>query len=267
MKSLYASCCLSLLLACTASAQKVSTQHAQVELLASPPLSADPIQLGLHFILEKGWHIYWINPGDSGQPPDLHWQLPPGFTAGAIEWPHPERMQHGRMADYGYHDETLLLVPLHAPQNQSAKSADVTLDAKWLICREVCIPDHAQLHLTVPVIANANNDHHITALFDNTRKLLPKPLPPIWHAQAESLKDSFVLSIQGGPSAQKAEFFPLEPEQIENGATQEVRGLAQGVQITLRKSDQLLKPIAHLKGVMVLGEDAYTIDAPVVEKK
>src|SRR5579864_3388234 len=47
--------------------------HARVELLSRQatlhPGSA--LQLGIHFILEPGWHIYWINPGDSGQPPSF----------------------------------------------------------------------------------------------------------------------------------------------------------------------------------------------------
>ncbi len=259
--------CLSVLLMCGAAAQKVSAQHAQLELLAGPSASAGQIQLGVHFILEKGWHIYWTNPGDSGQPPEFHWQLPPGFTAGAIQWPHPERMQNGANADYGYHDETLLLVSLQAPPNYPGRPADIALDAKWLICREVCIPAHAQLHLNLPG-AGAKEDPNVTQLFNSARKLLPSPLPRSWRARTESLNDTFVLTIQAGSSLQKAEFFPLEAEQIENGATQNVHPLAKGVQITLRKSDQLLKPLAHLKGVVVLeGANAYAIDAPVIKKK
>src|SRR5260370_36569079 len=158
MKSLFPSLCLSLLLAYSAAAQKVNAQHAKLELLAEPATSSGQIQLGVHFILEKAWHIYWINPGDSGQPPDFHWQLPPGFTVGAIQWPHAERMRNGRMADYGYHDETLLLVALHVPQNHPTKSADVALDAKWLISPEVCLPDHPQLPFTLPGRARPEAD-------------------------------------------------------------------------------------------------------------
>ena len=268
MKNFCPSVGLCLLLACGAAAQRVNAQHAQVELLAGPPTSSGQIQLGVHFVLEKGWHIYWINPGDSGQPPEFHWQLPPGFTAGPIQWPHPERMQNGRMADYGYHDQTLLLVPLHAPQKHATISSDIALDAKCLICREVCLPDHAQLHLNLPGDARAAEDPTVKLLFSNARRLTPRPLPHHWQVRADSLKDAFVLTIQSGSSVQRAEFFPLEAEQIENGATQDVHSFANGVQIILRKSDQLLKPIAHLKGVAVLeGANAYAIDAPVTEKK
>src|SRR3954447_17530171 len=92
--------------------------HARVELLArqNAAMPGGSVQLGVHFVLEPGWHIYWINPGDSGQPPALKWQLPPGYAAGEIQWPHPERMQPTpQLADYGYHGDVLLPVTLHVP--------------------------------------------------------------------------------------------------------------------------------------------------------
>src|SRR5437763_14353945 len=76
-------------------AQEVQAQHARVELV-SQQASFVPGQenlLGIQFSLEKDWHIYWINPGDSGQPPVLQWQLPAGFSAGEIQRPRPERRQ------------------------------------------------------------------------------------------------------------------------------------------------------------------------------
>ena len=107
-----------LLTTAAAMAQQRSAQHARVELLArqSSVKPGSDLQLGVHFILEPGWHIYWINPGDSGQPPSFKWQLPPGFTAGEIQWPRPERMQPNKeLADYGYHDEILLPLNIHVP--------------------------------------------------------------------------------------------------------------------------------------------------------
>src|SRR5258708_3640393 len=60
--------------------------------------------IGLHFQLEKGWHIYWINPGDSGQPPRIEWHLPAGLSAREIEWPAPRRIGTSTIVDFGYHD-------------------------------------------------------------------------------------------------------------------------------------------------------------------
>lgn len=42
--------------------------------------------------LADGWHIYWRNPGDEvGLKTRVEWALPPGITAGPIQWPAPEK--------------------------------------------------------------------------------------------------------------------------------------------------------------------------------
>src|SRR6185503_16838228 len=48
--------------------------------------------LALHFTIRPGWHTYWLNPGDAGEKTDIAWTLPPGFSAGPIQWPAPERL-------------------------------------------------------------------------------------------------------------------------------------------------------------------------------
>jgi DsbC/DsbD-like thiol-disulfide interchange protein len=255
----------------TTATEVAQARHARVELIAQQSSIASNLQLwlGVHFQLEKGWHIYWVNPGDSGQPPVFQWQLPPGFSAGAIQWPRPDKMQTTHLADYGYHDDVLLLVPLQASKDLKGNSrVEIGLDAKWLICREVCIADHAHLNLALPVSASPKDDANTAQLFASTLKLVPKPLPPGWRVSVRSGKDSFALTIATGTPVRQAQFFPLEPDQIENAAPQTLRTISQGAQITLKKSDQLLKPIARLRGVLVLAKDkAYAVSAAVIEQK
>jgi DsbC/DsbD-like thiol-disulfide interchange protein len=247
----------------------VQAKHAQVELISQHP--GTPLWggqlLGVHFVMEKGWHIYWVNPGDSGQPPVFKWQVPLGLVVDEIQWPRPERMQSSpQLADYGYHDDVVLLVPLRVlpTWNPNALlSATIRLDAHWLICREVCIPDQAQLELSLP--QRSGSDAVTAELFSRAMRLVPKPLPAGWKASAESRKDEFVLSLRTGKSFSAAQFFPLEPSQVDNAAVQKVEPSAKGARITLRKSDELLKPIAVLRGVVVLsGDEAYRVEAPVV---
>jgi DsbC/DsbD-like thiol-disulfide interchange protein len=260
-------------------AEPVQARHARVELLAEQSTVAPGanLLLGVRFVLEPGWHIYWVNPGDSGQPPVLTWQLPAGFSASEIRWPRPERMQSSpQLADYGYHDDVLLMVAVHAPplmgnaKPGNAKPGTVdggvgfAVDAKWLICREVCLPDHAQLRLALPLRSAATVNPATVAIFAGARKLLPKPLPPGWKITAESGKDDFVLSVRTGKLIARAEFFPLEPAQVDNAAPQKLVPSANGVTITLKKSDLLLKPVVVLRGVLVLpGGGAYRVEAPV----
>ena len=249
--------------------QERQPPHARVELLARQITitSGSDLQLGIHFILEPGWHIYWINPGDSGQPPSLKWQLPPGFTAGEIEWPRPERMQSSaELADYGYHDDVLLMVPVHAPQSindEQLRGLRFAAEAKWLVCREVCIPEHANLELFLR--SGAIKENPDTAkLFADAEKLLPAAMPQGWNAKAESRKDDFLLTVVAGKPITKAIFFPLDPGQIDNPAPQKLQPSRIGATLTLKKSDLLIKPINLLRGVLAIpGGPAYRIEAPV----
>jgi len=259
--------CLGVAASAIADERRASIPHGMVELLSEQE-SIQPehaIHLGLHFRLEKGWHIYWINPGDSGEPPQLEWHLPAGLRAGAIEWPAPSRLPIPPLMDYGYEGEVLLPVPI---KNTSALAAGenvvLAADMKAIVCREVCIPAKAQLSLSLPVRAERPHESAETvALFRAARKALPKPPPASWRPSAKDLGDSFELGVITGHSASEAWFAPLDPLQIENAAPQKSVSTAAGVRLILKKSDQLLKPVSRLRGVLVLPQGAYLIDAPV----
>ncbi|HEY6293623.1 MAG TPA: protein-disulfide reductase DsbD domain-containing protein [Terriglobia bacterium] len=262
-----------LALAPIAGGEPVHAKHAQVELLSLETKARPDAKLlvGVHFVLEKGWHIYWINPGDSGQSPSFQWQLPEGFSAGSIEWPRPERMQSSsELTDYGYHDEVLLMVPIHAAQGiaPDGQALGFSVDAKWLICREICLPDHARLQGSWSVGGARKASPETVVLFARAKKLLPQPLPPGWAARVESRQDTFVLNLDGSVTGGRPQFFPLEPGQVENAAAQPVETTAHGLKITLKKSDLLLKPISVLRGVLVFaGGEAYQVEAPVMAAK
>lgn len=257
---------LFLLFACTLMAQ--SPHHARVELVSQAEAVApsSDVQLGIHFVLDPGWHIYWINPGDSGQPPSFKWQLPAGFSAGEVQWPRPERIQRVKeLADFGYNNEVLFPVTLHVPPKlANGPAQEINMEAKWLVCREVCIPEHAKLRLALPVAQQAKQNDAAAKLFADAEKLLPKPLPRGWQANAVSNKDDFILTIAAGRPLNKAEFFPLDPDVIDNPTPQKIQSSPTGAKLVLKKSDLLAKPIPTLRGVLAIpGGPAYQIEAPV----
>jgi thiol:disulfide interchange protein DsbD len=258
------------LLLCAFGAQAAGTPipHGTLELVAENQSIAPghDAYLGLHFQLEKGWHIYWINPGDSGEPPRVKWQLPAGLSAGAIEWPTPRRLGTPTIVDFGYEDEVTLIVPMHADAKlASQESAQLGAEVKVLVCREICIPGKAQLSLTLPIKSQPPvPDAQASDLFAAARKSLPQPAPRNWRFSVDDAKDSFVLSANLGHQVSQAVFFPLAESQIDNAAPQKLLPTAAGFRLTLRKSAQLLKPIERLKGVLILSADpAYLIDAPL----
>src|SRR5215469_261520 len=131
--------------------------HGTVELISenrwiSPGQQA---YFGVKFDLEKGWHIYWINPGDSGQPLQFEWHLPPELAHGDIEWPVPQRIGSPSIVDFGYEGSTILLVPVRVSSDASTMVAEqIAVDLKVLVCREICIPGKAQISLNVPIKSN-----------------------------------------------------------------------------------------------------------------
>jgi DsbC/DsbD-like thiol-disulfide interchange protein len=243
--------------------------HGTLELMAENQWIAarHTLYLGLRFQLEKGWHIYWVNPGDSGEPPLVHWQLPTGLTVGATEWPTPRRFETSSIVDFGYEDTAMLIVPTHAEASLATQlPARLGAEVKLLVCsREMCVPGKAQLSITLPTKPQLPApDTRTTDLFAATRKSLPRPTPGNWRLSVADARDSFVLTASVGHQMTQAIFFPLVESQIENAAPQKLLPMATGFRLTLKKSDQLLKPIKRLKGVVVLSADrAYLIDVPV----
>src|SRR5277367_228548 len=131
--------------------------------------------VALEFNIRDGWHTYWRNPGDSGQATTLKWRLPPGFTAGGIVWTTPHRFELPPLVNYGYAKQAVHLVKITAP-NDLKVGAPVALAAKasWLVCSDVCIPESADLQLTVPSSAAAGGiDPAAASLFAAARSELP----------------------------------------------------------------------------------------------
>jgi DsbC/DsbD-like thiol-disulfide interchange protein len=260
-----------LLCAASAQAQATSIPHGTLELIAQNQwiVAGQTIDLGLHFQLEKGWHVYWTNPGDSGEPPRVEWQLSAGLSAGSIEWPTPQRLGTSTIVDYGYENGVLLIVPTHAEAGlASQQPVRVGAKIKLLICsHEMCIPGKADISLTLPVKSQPSAPDARTAdLFAAARKSLPRPPPQNWRFTLADAKGSFVLSANLGRRITQAIFFPLVESQIENAAPQKLLPSATGFQLTLRKSAQLVKPIERLKGVLVLsGGEGYLIDVPLAK--
>ena len=254
-------------------AQSSPPSHGKVELIAEDAaLEADRVTwVGLLFDLEKGWHIYWVNPGDAGEPARIQWDLPTGFQARAIRWPTPQRLTQGALVDYGYEGRTLLPVPIQVPaSHQPGAPATLAADVRYVVCREVCIPARTRVTLSIPSPASTPADLAARGeLFRRAREHSPAPMPATWRAHASERRGQFVLTLQTGSRETAAMFFPLERDQIDNAARQVVAPAASnGLQMTLKKSGLLEKSISVLKGVVVLGPDrAFEIAAPVTPSR
>jgi thiol:disulfide interchange protein DsbD len=213
---------------------------------------------GLYFKLEPGWHIYWKNAGDSGEPPHIRWTLPEGVTAAAMQFPAPKRLPLGPLMDFGYEDEVLF--PMQLQVAQTVKDGPAVLDAKvdWLVCREVCIPGKAELQVKIHLLARqpetASGSLLDEQLFQRLERSLPKPLPASFKAAFQPAKEGIRLGVETGQRETAAVFFPAEQDILDNPAPQKVTPTARGFVLELKKDASLAANPAQLKGVLELSD-------------
>src|SRR5579871_2138058 len=95
-------------------AQSLGGDHVRAQLVAETDGAApgSTLYVALVQTIDKGWHTYWRNPGDAGEPTEISWMLPAGWKAGDIVWPAPKRLPVGPLMNYGYEDQAVLAVPI-----------------------------------------------------------------------------------------------------------------------------------------------------------
>jgi thiol:disulfide interchange protein DsbD len=203
--------------------------------------------------IRKGWHTYWLNPGDVGQPTQLAWTLPAGWKSGGLQWPYPKRLPVGPFMDYGYEGKPWILTTLTAPAD--AKPGDtVTLHAKgsWLVCAEVCVPEDGDLVLTIKIGAPSKTDAKLAEAFADARAKIPAASP--WPARFR-VGPQLDLFLEAKPLGQAhptgVQFFPTADRTIIGPATQMVGYTDDGLVLRL-KPDLKAKTAAALDGVLVL---------------
>ncbi len=254
------------LAATLSSSADVAHLHVQLVLPNDQLYPGGRNQIGLYFKLEPGWHVYWQNAGDSGEPPRIQWTLPAGVTADPMEFPAPQRLPLGPLMDFGYQNEVLF--PVHMQVALSVKDGPALLHAKvnWLVCREVCIPGHAELELGVhlvphkpEVISGSGMD---SALMARLAATLPTVLPATDRVLFQPTDAGFRLGVWTGQREAIATFFPLDQDLVSNPAPQKAIPTANGVVVELKKDPSASTTPAQLKGVLELsGGRNYLIAA------
>ena len=240
-----------------AASNSADAAHLHVQLIVPAPQlnRGASSNAGLYFKLEPGWHVYWQNAGDSGEPPHITWTLPAGVTAGSLQFPAPKRLPLGPLMDFGYENEVLF--PFSLDVASSAKPGPTALGAKvnWLVCREVCIPGKAELEVDRVIPANPVQVTGLSPdkdIYDRLVGQLPESLPSADTAVFQPTATGFRLAISTGQRETQAAFFPEDENILDNPAPQPVTPIASGLILDLKKDANLTATPAQLKGVIEL---------------
>jgi thiol:disulfide interchange protein len=248
-------------------ATPVRASHLTVELVTETTSIAPnhDFLAGLHFVLDPGWHIYWINAGDAGEPPRVDWQLPAGITAGDLQFPAPGRLPYGPLMDFGYQHEVLLPIPMRADASLHAgTNAILRGQLHFLVCSNVCIPGKAELEQTLPITAQpGTNNPGTEPLFLTAERALPRALPADVSVQVQQTKTAFVIRLKG-KSAASAEFYPYDTNLIVNAAPQSAQPQRDGVWITVDKAQGLQQVPPTLHGLLKFPDGtSYQFTSPI----
>jgi thiol:disulfide interchange protein/DsbC/DsbD-like thiol-disulfide interchange protein len=233
----------------TAAGDELPETLVEADLVADVPASGEA-WLGVRLRHAEHWHTYWRNPGDSGLPTRIEWELPAGYVASDIVWPTPELYRVGPVMNFGYGDETVLLAKVQVPDGvQAGATLPVKANVSWLVCSaDTCIPGRTTLAADVqvgkadPAIAQA-------------RKRVPAPSP--WPVELESGADALALRIPAlaGAQVKSAYFFPQDGETLDHPAEQKLTIAEDGLRLALKPSALASGPIGKLEGILVLEED------------
>lgn len=121
---------------------RAPVHHAQARLIGGAP-SGDTLTAGLMIALDPGFKTYWRTPGDSGLPPAFDWSGSRNVAAVSVGFPAPSRIEDSAGVAYGYEDRVIL--PLTVRPLDPAAPVGLVLKLDYGVCREICIPEHADL--------------------------------------------------------------------------------------------------------------------------
>jgi thiol:disulfide interchange protein/DsbC/DsbD-like thiol-disulfide interchange protein len=208
--------------------------------------------------IRPGWHTYWRNPGDSGAPTEIDWELPVGFSAGEIQWPSPERIVYGPLMNFGYSNEALYPVLITPPATLTNDAIVLRARVGWLVCADICIPEDAVVSLTLtggtsPAAALIDPANEL--LFQQARQRVPADAGFSASWAIEGTQVVMSIPAMGGDvdQVEGVEYFPYTDGVIENPAPQILTLNRQGLTLRLDQGWDFKKD-ASLDGVVIVRE-------------
>ena len=238
---------------------EAATEQVRAKLVASVDAvyPGAEVLLGVNQRIIPHWHTYWKNPGDSGLPTTIAWQLPVGAAAGEIQWPVPRRFTTGPVTNYAYADEVTLLSPLQVPPDvRPGGRFPVSATVKWLVCEEICIPQQVELGLDLPVATGPAQAGSGSPLIRQAKASLPESSP--WAASVAYDEDGIRLRIAapelGSGTVEAVEFFPEQWGRIVHNAPQAWSVQGEGIELKLQAGESAA-PGTALSGVLLVTEN------------
>lgn len=237
------------------------TQANQVTARVITPVESvvpgETLWFGLSLEIADGWNTYWKNAGSTGLPPTL--ELSDGQTEIQPEllFPAAKTKPFGEdtsLLTYGYMEE--VLHPFQVTVSESVSGQwSLTGEARWLVCREICIPESQVVSLSLPVVGSEREMRRTPWVqkIDAARAAVPTDFPAtVNFAGAQSVWISGLTELNVKDVMPKTAGETL-------GLVQRVESLNDGVLITF---DRVLNPGDFAVGSWVVGLETGSVRIP-----
>jgi len=205
------------LLACSGSAAATDAtawsegEYSQVRLVGGGPQPDTPALLaGVEIRMDKGWKTYWRNPGDSGVPPSFDWSGSTNLKKAEVLYPAPHRFSEAGGTAIGYSGDVIF--PVKITPEREGEPVQLKLAMEYGICKALCVPNQAELTLTLPANASTAqaSDSHLTHFMDRVpRPADPGALPALRavDAKLDGKRPEILLDIEFPAFAKGADVF------------------------------------------------------------
>jgi thiol:disulfide interchange protein len=187
-------------------------QRAMDVSLVAGERSGDRVELAFVMRPRPGWHGYWQNPGDAGQPARVEWRIPPGATAGPLRYPVPQRLTIAGLMNYVFERDYALLTELSLPRGAPAR-LPVTATIRYLVCTDkICVPESATV----------SADSKQGASLDGWRQALPRPLGAEARFEVKGGMLRLGIPLPATIGVEDPYFYPVTEEVLDYAAPQQV---------------------------------------------
>ncbi len=232
--------------------QSEENGRARAELIISHTSiqAGQSIPAAIRMVYEKGWHGYWINPGESGMRTEVEWQLPAGWTAGPLQFPAPKRFVTGELASYGYEGELLIPLILTAPASIEGAHT-IQGSVSWLACNDKsCVSGEATVQVELATGKALPSSQ--AAVIDAAMAKLPT-VDQSLQLTVTQAGDVVNLTLTGAAhlDLREAEFFPVTEQALDPGEVLVWKKTATGYEARAKKNEYADKELSQLSLVIV----------------
>jgi thiol:disulfide interchange protein DsbD len=189
-------------------------QITKAELITDAADFTKPFNVGVRFVLEGDWYLYWKNPGDSGLPIDVKWDLPKSWRASELRYPVPTKFAYDNLVSYGYKKQVVLLATI-SPGPEPLDVLKARLD--WLVCKESCVRGKAEVAIS---ITGEHQAEDVQAALTDAQQKLPGPIGSLSLSVRESRIRKTAngweaeITLAGAGAITVTDFYPEISEEI-----------------------------------------------------